>query len=158
MRHLLPLILAALLAPLTAAADSGTMMATWSSTQTGIAGDALASPGVTSEPLDCTPGGWGGSIVSYQATVVVGTTSTVTVSCQESVDEKYWVWLPFCTNAAASACTKQTLVFTLADFTTYHGAGFAVTLHPRARYVRCTFLGDGVGTGTITATATRVSP
>lgn len=133
------------------ASASDAKFATISASTLSLNGAAL-NGGARSTAIDVGPNTWGSSEVSYQATITAGTTTAVTVSCEESADNKKWVWLPFCTNAASSACTKQTLVYTLAST-----PNFAVVVRPRARYLRCTFEDAAAGTGTISATATRVS-
>ncbi len=120
------------------------------SSETGLDGDALSGSPV-SDPINMGDKWWG-STLDWQVVVTPGTTTSVTASCEESADNSTWVWLMHCSDAAASTCVKQTLVY---DVTAT--ANFALLIEKvRTQYMRCTF--TGTGTGTIVATATVGSP
>jgi hypothetical protein len=119
-------------------------------TDTGLAGDALAG-GTTSDTINVGEDFWG-STLDFQVVITAGTTTTVTASCEESVDGTVWVWLMHCSDSASSTCVKQVLSY---DVTTTTNFSLLLEL-VRAPYMRCTF--TGTGTGTIAATATVGSP
>lgn len=119
---------------------------------TDIDGDAL-SGGVTSRAISMTPPReWGSSAMAWHLAVTPGTTTTVTISCEESPDSTTWFTLPFCSPEPTSTCAQLKLEFPVAP-AGINNWSFAV--RPRAQYVRCKFEDEAAGDGTIVVTGTR---
>jgi hypothetical protein len=112
---------------------------------TGVNGEAVLTI-ATTDSIDCGKP-WGSSEVALHMAVTAGTTTAVTVSCEESPDNTNWFWLPFCTGVATSTCAIQTLTFPVNVYTNW-----SIVPRPRAQYLRCHFTGTGTGTVVVTGT------
>ena len=71
--------------------------------ETGLAGDAVAG-GATSDSINMGEQFWG-STLTWQATITPGTTTSVVVTCEESIDDSVWVKVPGCSSAVAATCS-----------------------------------------------------
>lgn len=121
-------------------------------TATGIDGGDLADTLVTSSiPLSF---GLQRSEIEFVWEATAGTTLTVTVSCEESVDNTNWSWVDHCTDAAVSVCAKHTLGYAVDGGVTDH----TTVIKSRAAYVRCTFDDTADGTGTVIVRAVVSGP
>jgi hypothetical protein len=119
---------------------------------TGIAAGTL-NGGVTSTGINMAPSNrFGSTAMVWHIVVVPGTTTDVSVTCQESADNSTWHTLPFCSNEATSTCAQIKLKFPV-SVGGINEWSFATS--PMAQYTRCTFEDEASGSGTITVTGTR---
>jgi hypothetical protein len=92
--------------------------------------------------------------LSLTLSVTPGTSATVNVYCEESLDGTTWSRISLCDNATPSTCKPELRTYTFAD---YAGATKVIASRwPIAKkYARCSTDDPLDGTGTITITGTR---
>lgn len=137
-------ILFALVCGLAAPASAATLLVP------GTAGSGQRSTGVNGEDLADTPvtdsiPHKAGEAVIFNALVTPGTTSDMTVSCEESPDNSNWSWIPECVGGTTKTCGKAVLDFPDIETVT----DVSVIVHGTQGYVRCTFDDSADGTGTL---------